>query len=140
MIKTIWDNVKNGVRLLINNDSAETGILIQGIDVGDVYDPGNMVAVELEVLTNGTAPGSTKNLTIYSAFSSSGSKQPAELATAADSLVCVLANAANVRRVYMMPVYYISARYLYVWFDHDALSNGATLDLTLRINRLTARP
>lgn len=134
MIKQFWNSSRNGIRLLIDNVAAETGILHQVIDLGTVYNRDHLAAIELEILTGATAPGATKNLNLNYAFSSEDTKLPAELATCATTTACTLANLPNVRRVYESAVLHNAAQYLHVWFDHDALNQWATLDCILKIN------
>ncbi|HUD74520.1 MAG TPA: hypothetical protein VMQ76_05560 [Terracidiphilus sp.] len=135
MIKTFWNSSRNGIRLLIDNVAAQTGILHQVIDCATIYNRDHITAIELEVKTGDTAPGSTKNLNLNYAFASDDMKTPDELSTCAATLACALQNSASVRRVYTAPVVYQSAQYLHIWFDHDAMDSGAALDMIVRVNQ-----
>lgn len=146
MIKTIWSSLSAYLigtntpvgRLLIANDAAEVGILPLQIDLGDVQNLGDVASVEIEILTNGTAPAANQSITAWAAFTSSGSKTPPELTPSALSVQCALAQVANVRRIYMMPLASMTARYLNIWFDHTALPNGATLEIVVHVNGKTS--
>lgn len=142
MITTLWDNLRpaNGaapVPLTIG-PAGGTGLLHQVIDLGSVYNRGDKFAIELEILTNGVAPGSSKDLTIDYALCSDDNRDSAQLATAQAQKVCTLANSASVRRVYSTALVDQTARFLHVWFECVALTAGAHLDLRLRVNAKTA--
>ncbi len=145
MIKTIWSSrtaFKSGTnlpvgKLLISNDGSETGILLQVIDLATFQNIGDVASVELEILNNGTPPTNGQTVTMWSAFSSYSTKTAAQLLTAAASLVCQPGSGASTTSTFMAPLYYMGARFLYVWFDHTALAAGATLELTLNVNTKT---
>lgn len=141
MINTLWFNLKkpNGdpPAVLTIPASGGTGLLQQTIDCGTVYNRGELAGIELEVIANAVAPGSSKTLTVYYAFSSYANRNVAELATAASSQAITLANTASVRRSYSLPVVYQGAQYLHVWFDCSAMAAGAQIDIELRVNAKT---
>lgn len=122
--------------LTISTLTAETSIGLQKIALPAEYQSrvNDFVALEVEVATDpSVAPGSGKTLTAYAAFSAEDSTYTAaELKTAADSLACALQNTANVRRLYSLPLYNVSGKFLYFWFDHDAISAGLTV--TVRVS------
>lgn len=142
MIKTIWTNLRppdgSPPVVLTIGAAGGTGLLQQAIDLGTVYNRGELAGVELEVLTNSVAPGATKNLTVYYAFSSHDNRTAAQLATAAASQVAELPNSAATIRSYMLPMNYQGAQYLHVWFDLVALTANAVITIELRVNAKTA--
>jgi hypothetical protein len=110
------------------------------VDLNSVQNVGDYVSIELEVKNPPTkAPAANSTLTVFAACSSSGSKQPAELATAASSGACVLGSVPGQTQVYTpIPVFYASARYLYIWFQYSGDANTAVpLGLRLRVNTKT---
>lgn len=142
MIKTIWysgtatkpnDPTPIG-KLIITNDGAEQGILPVQIDLAVAQNLGNYASLEFQLLTNGVAPAANQSVTAWAAFCSSSSKTPVELSTAAASQVFPLAQVPNTRRIYMMPLFYMGARWLYIWFDHTALPAGATVEILISVN------
>lgn len=144
MIESLWLNTATppqgvGSQLLIVNDNAEMGILHQAVDLGLVQNLGSQACLELEVLTNGTAPGANTTLTAWMAFCSLENKVPIELSTAALSQVLNLANLPTVRRIYLCPLLFMGARYFHLWFDHTALAAGSTLEITARVNGVKSR-
>lgn len=155
MIKTFWDSATSLLQrnspyakastnlaagpMQITSAAAESGILLRQIDMADVQNVGDYLTAELEIQNPPASnPAAGQTVTIWAACSSSGSKQPAELKTAASSLVCALQQVPGQTNVYMMPVLYMAARYLYIWFDHTgAGANGVPLNLRLRVNAKT---
>lgn len=133
MIFTLWDSLLRGLTLLISTITSETGILLQVVDTGKVYNLGEIASLELEVTTNGTAPGAAKTVTMWYAFASKKTYTPAQLASAA-STVCALPNASATVALFNTANIPIGAQYLYVWFDHTAVDAGATLALVLKVN------
>lgn len=133
MITTLWDSADKGTNL-ISVVTAETGLFHGVIDLDTIYNGGDKVAIEVEALTNGVAPGAGVNLTLNYAFSSRKDDTVAELSTAAAQQAMVLPNSTNTKRVYLAPVSFIGARYLHIWFDHDALAAGATVTVTSQVN------
>lgn len=130
-------SLSDPIVLSITNVTSQSGVSLQEIDLQGIgatgYYSRDKVAVEVEVLTNATAPGSSRTLTVYYALAGKAGLTAAELATAASNQVCDLPNASATKRVYTLPVVYISGRYLYLYFDHTARDAGSTLTVTLRI-------
>lgn len=138
MIKTVWNNIQRQLQLLINNQNAETGILLQKIDLAQFFNRGDVASIELDLFVQpGTAPGASKNLTMWVAWCSNSYRTPAELLTAAASTTCAIPSTANTHAVFMAPQYYQGAQYLMIWFDHDAFNSGAVLELNLSVNAKT---
>ena len=141
MIKTLWTNLRppDGTAPYALTIAAAGGsnLLQQVVDLATVYNRGDLSAIEVEVITNGTAPGATKDLTVKYAFSSYDNRNTTELSTAAASQALTLANAANARRSYSLPVTYMGAQYLHIWFDCVALAAGAGITIELRVNAKT---
>lgn len=143
MIKTFWDSAQDEL-----NNALKTPIIIdavggsnlqpQVIDLAKVQNRGDLSAIELEVTTVAVAPGASKNLTPKYAFSSVGNRTPTELSTAAASQACELANSLGVLRTYSLPVSYMGAQFLYLWFDCDALTANARLHIRARVNAKVA--
>jgi len=142
MINTLWFNLRppDGTAPVPLSIAAAggTGLLQQSIDVATVYNRGELAGIELEVIANGVAPGSSKTLTVYYAFSSYRNRNVAELATAAASQAITLDNTASARRCYSLPIVYQGAAYLHIWFDLTALAAGSGITLELRVNAKTA--
>lgn len=142
MINTLWFNLRppDGAapEVMSIAQAGGNGLLHKVIDCGTVFNRGELAGIELEVIANGVAPGSTKTLTVYYAFSSYDNRNVDELATASDSRAITLANTASVRRSYALPIVYQGAKYLHVWFDSSALAAGAALTLELRVNAKVA--
>jgi hypothetical protein len=144
MIAPIWDSSTsylNGAqsatpvgRIIITNTAAETGVLLQQIDMSRVQNVGDVASVEVELITNNVAPNAGESVTAYAAFSSSGSKQPPELAGAATIQACPLPQVAGRRQTFFLPLLQTMARYLYIWFDHSTLPAGATVEIHLIVN------
>jgi hypothetical protein len=120
----------------ITDATSQTGVHLQTIDLqgalSGTYNARDRVAVEVEVVTNGTAPGASRTLTVYYGLSARSSLTAAEMATAASNQVNDLPNAANTTRIYTLPVVYISGRYLYLWFDHTARDASSELTVTIK--------
>lgn len=121
------------------NPALVPGTVVQ-IDLGTVQNVGDVVTIELEVTNpKNSAPAAGTNLTVYAACSSSGSKQPPELLPASSNQVCAMSQVNGRTSVFMLPLFYMAARYLYVWFQYSGDANGAVpLGLRLRINGKTA--
>lgn len=141
MINTLWFNLKkpNGdapVALVIPA-AGGSGLLQQTIDCATVYNRGELAGIELEVIANNVAPGSSKQLTVKYVFSSYDNRNVDELAPLAASQALDIANVAGARRSYVLPILYQGARFLHVWFDCSALAVGSQLTLELRINAKT---
>lgn len=130
--------------LSIASSSAANPALVPGtvvqVDLGTVQNVGDTVSIELEVQNPATkAPAANTTLTMYAACSSSGSKQPPELLPASSNLACTMSTVNGRTSVFMMPLFYMAARYLYVWFQYAGDANGAVpLGLRLRVNGKTA--
>lgn len=134
MISTFWNNLSQspGVQILIGSNQSQ--VQQQTIDLNSVYNRGELVGLLLEVLTKVAAPGASKNLTVYYAFSNFQNRVPTELATAAANQACELANSANVRRTYSLPIVYQGGRYLHIWFTTDAFTDPtAQVELDLSV-------
>lgn len=125
---------KNPTKQLVTTVTAETGIFLQQIDMESVYNLGDLAAPELEILTGSVAPGAGLNLNLNYAFSSVPNRTVAQLTPAAGTLACAIPSTGNTSKTYTAPVVYQGARYLYLWYDHDALPAGATLELTQRVS------
>lgn len=141
MIKTLWNNLRppdgSAPVALTIGATGGSGLLQQVIDLATVYNRGDLAAIELEVKTGVVAPGASKDLTVYYAFCSKDNRTSTQLSTAAASQVCTLANAADTIRVYSLPVDYMGAQFLHVWFDCSSLTAGAVITLELRVNAKT---
>lgn len=142
MINTLWFNLRppNGdapTRLQIPA-SGGTGFLHQIVPVATIYNRGELAGIEIELVANGVAPGASKTVTVYYAFSSYDNRNVVELAPLAASQVLDVANVASARRSYVLPILYQGAAYLHIWFDATALAAGSELDLELRVNAKTA--
>jgi hypothetical protein len=128
--------------LAVTTVTSETGLGLQVIDLADnnvgvgANRLATLTSLEFEVRTGGTAPGTSRTVTAYYAFASIGTYTAAEMSTAAASQSLALVNSANTTRVYTLPVVYLGARYLYVWFDHSALDASASFTLIGRVNGL----
>lgn len=125
------------ITISITSVDATTGASLQIVDVG-YYAANNLtqaekLAVEVSILTNATAPGANRTVTVYYAFAHTGAFTAAQMATAASNQVLAVANTASVTRVYTLPVVYISGRYLYLWLDHTARDASSTLTLTVKV-------
>lgn len=133
MITTLYDSADKGDNV-ITTITAETGLFLAHVDLDTIYNGGDTAAIEVTVTTNGTAPGSGKNLTLNYAFSSGKTDSVAELTPASAQFACALPNTASVKRVFLAPVLFIGARYLHLWFDHDAIAAGAQLTVNVKVN------
>lgn len=111
-----------------------TGAGLRSFDLFSRAPLPTQVAIALRLLVNGTAPGSAKNLTCYYALAPSPDLTVAQLADAAGNQVFVLPNAASVTRDYTLQTINVGQRYLYLWFDHDALAGGCVLTVTPVLN------
>ena len=141
MINTFWTNLRppDGSAPIVLTIGAAGGsnLLQQVIDLATVYNRGELAGIEVEVLTGVVAPNAV-DLTVKYAFSSYPNRTAVQLATAAASQVCTLANLANVIRSYMLPLFYQGARYLHVWFDQAAMATGSVITIELRVNAKTS--
>lgn len=125
------------ITINITSVDATTGASLQIVDVG-YYAANNLtqaekLAVEVTILTNATAPGADRTVTVYYAFANAGAYTAAQMATAASNQILAVANATTTTRVYTLPVVYISGRYLYLWLDHTARDASSTLTLTVKV-------
>lgn len=109
------------------------------VDLGTVQNVGEYVSLELEIKNPaGVAPAAGTQLTMYAACASSPSKQPPELVNAALTLVCNMPPNPGVTNVWVMQLFYMAARYLYVWFAYSGDTNNAVpVPLRLRVNTKT---
>lgn len=119
---------------------ANPGNVTVQCDLATVQNRGEYVSLELEVQNPPTkAPAAGVNLTMYAACASSPSKQPPELLPASVNLVCAMSQVPGRVSVFVMPMFYMAARYLYVWFQYSGDANGAVpLGLRLRVNAKTS--
>lgn len=111
-----------------------TGAGLRMIDLFGRAPLPEQAAIELRLVTNGTAPGATKNITAHYALSNTPNLTVAQLGDADSEQTWELPNNANVERIYTLPIVYVGQRYLYIWFDHDALTGGAALTVSPKIN------
>jgi hypothetical protein len=116
------------------------GVVCVQVDMQTVQNRGDVVSLELEVQNPaGSAPAAGTILTMWAACASSGSKQPAELLPAALSLACAMSQVPGRTSVFVMPQFYMAARYVYVWFQYSGDGAGSVpLNLRLRCNGKTA--
>lgn len=125
------------ITISITSVDATTGTALQIVDLlaeaARPYDARDKLAVEVSILTNATAPGANRTVTVYYAFAHAGALTAAQMATAASNQVLAVANSTEVTRVYTLPVVYISGRYLYLWLDHTARDASSTLTLTVKV-------
>lgn len=137
MIRTIWDSKVNlpagSPPYIISNLPSETGILHQAIDLNQVQMVGDVCGVEVHLTANAVAPG-TPNVTLSYAFSSRDNITPTELLPAAAQLTCAVPNLASAMRAFSAAVVYQGSRYLHIWFDHDAIPQGATITVRALVN------
>lgn len=124
----------------ITSVSSLTNQALQVVDllgIGGSKTRGDAISVELEVLTGATAPGASRNITVYFGFSNLSTYSATEMATSVENLEIDLVNSASTKQVFSLPVVFVGGRYLYVWFDHSARDAGSTLTLTSRIAGLS---
>lgn len=125
------------ITISITSVDATTGTALQIVDLQDIaatgYTSKDKLAVEVSILTNATAPGANRTVTVYYAFATTGALTAAQMATASSNQVLAVANATTTTRVYTLPVVYISGRYLYLWLDHTARDASSTLTLTVKV-------
>lgn len=133
MISTYWNNLQKKVQILIGSN--QSLVKQQTIDLNTVYNRGELVGILLETVNKVAAPGVSKDLTVYYAFSNYENRTPAELATAAASQACTLPNsAAETRRTYGLPISYQGGRYLHIWFSTAAFTDAsAQVELDLSV-------
>lgn len=111
----------------------QSGGGLRSIDLNFVPVP-NEVGIEIKVTTNGTAPGSGKTITAHYALAGELGLSVAQLSEADSEQVLELPDAATTTRIYTLPVIRAAQRFLYVWFDNDALAAGAALSVEPIIN------
>lgn len=125
------------ISISVTSVDATTGASLQVVDVGGyiagITKQPDKLAVEVSVLTNATAPGANRTVTVYYAFADVATLTAAQAATASSNQVLAIANSITTTRVYTLPVIYISGRYLYLWLDHTARDAGSTLALTVKV-------
>jgi len=142
MIDTFWNNLRppdgSAPIILTIGAAGGTGLLQQVIDLGTVYNRGELAGIEVEVTNGVVAPGSTKDLTVYYAFCSKQNRTAVQLAAAAASQACRLTNTASLIQDFMLPVNYQGARYLHIWFDCTSMTAGSVITIELRVNAKTA--
>lgn len=129
--------VADPISIAISSVSSLTGVSLQIVDLKSTaaaaYYDRDKLAIEVAIETNATAPGASRTVTVYYGFAIYGGYTAAEMATAASNQVLAVANTASVKRVYTLPVVYISGRYLYLWLDHSARDASSALTLTIRV-------
>ncbi len=139
MISSFWNNIAQGVQILIS--SGDTSAKHQAINLRDVLNRGDLVGIILETITKTAAPGSSKNLRVYYAFSMYENRSPTELATGAAYQDCALdTGGAGTRRSYSLPINYMGGDWLHIWFTADTFSAPTSqleLDLTVLAKTLT---
>lgn len=115
---------------------------ITEIPIGEVTAPEVNYVLTAKAVTNGTAPGVSKTITVNSYLSdekiSPSSNVPTVLAnrkTAHTALA--VQNAANDTRQYeVVGLQRIKSQYLYISVDHTALAAGAAITFTLNLVRV----
>ncbi len=113
---------------------AQSGGGLRSLDLFGRAPIPNQVAIAIKLTTGAIAPGSGKTVTVHYALATQPGLSVAQLIEADATQVLDLPNAVNTTRVYTLPVIHIGQRYLYVWFDNDALAGGATLTAEPIIN------
>lgn len=117
-----------------NSDAAVTEI-----DLGEVLP--ERFSISAKIVTNGTAPGASLNAKV-NAYWSDESVATANVAAQLASRKVVganlaLPNAANTTRFYEVQAGAIpKGRYLYLSLDNDVLAVGASIAVTVNLNRL----
>lgn len=142
MLNTLWFNLKKpdgqAPEVLQIAEAGGTGLLHQIVPVATIYNRGELAGIEIELVANAVAPGASKTVTVYYAFSSYDNRNITELSPLAASQVLDVANVASARRSYVLPILYQGAAYLHIWFDATGLAAGSTLNIELRVNAKTA--
>lgn len=99
--------------------------------------------LQAKVTNSATAPGATKTVTVYYAFSGdditdvSATGAPLQFEGNAETALAVaLQNTVSVVQRHITAPIEIRGRYLYVWYDITALGTGATVSITVDINWL----
>ncbi len=127
MISAFWNNIRTpspGVQILIGSNQVQ--VKQQAIDLNTVFNRGELVGILIETVNKVAAPGVSKNVNVFYAFSNYENRVPAELATAAAEYAMALANSgAGTRRTYSLPIIYQGGRYLHIWFTSDTFTDGS---------------
>ena len=113
---------------------AQTGGGLRSLDLFASAPIPNQVAIAIKVSTGAVAPGAAKNLTVHYALATQAGLTVAQLSDADAEQAFELPNAVTTTRVYTLPVITVGQRYLYVWFDNDALTADATVTAQPIIN------
>jgi len=99
--------------------------------------------LQVKVTNNGTAPGASRNVTLFYGFSSealadlSATGTPLEFAANGEtSLAVALRNSANAIHRHTTALVEPRARYLYVWYDITLLDASAKVTIAIDINLL----
>ncbi len=136
MISTLWNNLRTpspGVQILIG--SGQTQVKQQTINLKNVRNRGDLAGLLIESLTKVSAPGSSKTISVFYAFSNNANRVPAELATAAAQFDMALdTGGAGTIRVYSLPISYQGGDYLHIWFTSVAFTDPTSqqeIDLTV---------
>lgn len=114
--------------------SQQSGGGLRSLDLFATAPIPNQVAIAIKLTTNGTAPGSGKTVTAHYALATQSGLSVAQLSECDAEQVLALPNAINTTREYTLPTIICGQRFLYVWFDNDALAGGAALTVTPIIN------
>lgn len=114
-----------------------TGLNLTTVPLKQIYDDRKEFSFVIEVLTNGTAPGTDKTLTFYFASTDSpvngAAYTAAELSTASEVYALALEDAGDTRRVYVVPNARSVGPYMHYWFDLTALDGGAALNVNVKL-------
>lgn len=114
--------------------SAQSGGGLRSLDLFARSPIPDEVGIQIKVTTGATAPGGGKTVTVNYALADQANLSVAQLGEAKATQVLALPNAITTTRIYTLPVIKASQRFLYVWFDNDALTGGATLNVQPTVN------
>jgi hypothetical protein len=105
------------------------------VHLGGVENLGDDAAIEIEVDTNGTAPGAGASLTAYVAQGYNPNYSVAQLKAGAIKTVFDISGLlANTKNVLLIPNFEQSSKYMFLFFDNAAMAAGATLNLRTQVN------
>src|SRR5262245_58429529 len=121
MISSFWNNIAQSDPMIVT--SGMTDGLHRAIHLRNVLNRGDLQGLIIETLTKVAAPGASKNLRVYYAFSMKENRDPAQLLTAATYQDLALdSGGVGTRRSYSLPINYMGGDYLHIWFTADAFS------------------
>jgi hypothetical protein len=114
---------------------------ITEVDFGEVRDAGHSISLSAKLVTNGTAPGTTKTVTVQQYWSDekiTPANAPTELlARKVAGTALAVPNSANATRYFEIQAEVNpKARFLYLSTDWTALAAGAEIAATVRVNRI----